>query len=165
VDYFALFRDQTFWSGFFANLLSTIAGIILAIPVGFAIDRRIQGIEHESQLARERQHQRRMTNTILGAVVQELRKNLSLLKNIKDKLPRETVHDNLILSSWGTASKIALESIQDYMLVRNIEEVYAGLHSISRALNAQFEMQYSVVVALDNYDELRGGLVSDTEVE
>jgi F0F1-type ATP synthase membrane subunit c/vacuolar-type H+-ATPase subunit K len=158
----SLFSQSDFWTNFVASLLATLAGIILGIPVGFALDRRMQSIAREAQVRKDRQHQQQLTKTILNAVHRELRENLDSLLAIQHELPDRVVHLNLVVSSWQTASGIALETVQNFNLIQSIAKIYADFDIIRRDLAAQFEMQFSVMVAMDTYEELRRSLVIET---
>lgn len=157
-----LFLQTDFLTNFFANLLSTIIGIILGIPIAFAIDRHMQKISQKEQNILENENRNQLTITLLNAISHELDNNTRTLRKVQEELPNNVVHYNLTLSSWHTARNIALKTIENYILVQNIAQIYIELELIQRSLTVQFEMHYSVVNALNTYNELREKLVNET---
>jgi len=133
---------------FVTNLLSTLIGVLIGIPVALWIDRLTSA-----------SHQREDAKRILTALRDELQHNQNLLKQMQGELKTDVIFYNLDLSAWQATTSKGLESIRNYELVRQISDLYYEFQHMSRKIDVQFQMHYSSLLSYSNFEKIRASLV------
>jgi RNA processing factor Prp31 len=138
------------WISFSEKLLATLIGVIIGIPVAFWVDRLRKNSENLSK-----------KKNLLNFLLKNLEKNLSLIQQAKKELPSHIIFYNLDLGAWTNLSN-TLPILENDDLMRKILYVYYELEHISRKIDRQFDMHYSVSRAMGDYKEQRSELVNAT---
>jgi len=131
------------------NFLATLFGVLIGIPVALWIDRKIR----ESV-------QREKAEAVLSALKEEINHNVNLLKQIREELKPDTmITYNLDMNTWRVASLQEFEGIISHELLRKIFRIYYEFEHMSRKIDTQFNMHYSVVRATNIYLQERKKIV------
>jgi hypothetical protein len=151
-----------FLQNFLANLLATIIGIGVGAPVGLWLDRQVKEREIRAEQLKEAKIRKEWSLKILKSIKAELRENVNFLRQAVDALIDSVVFGNVSLSSWDIVSPRVWEYLDNYELLQQIAHVFTEYQWIQRDLNTQFSMHHSVLLALENYQDLRETLVKST---
>jgi len=141
------FENVEFFS-FLSELIATMIGVATGIPIALWLDRKIAA-----------RHRKEDAIKILTALKDEITHNIALLKQMQGEPPSEVIFYNLSLSTWEATSGRRLEAVENYELVRHISRIYYEFQHLSRKVDVQFHMHYSVLLAMSNYDKIRGSIV------
>jgi len=151
-----------FLQNFLANLLATIIGIGVGAPLGLWLDRQVKEREIRAEQAKEAKTRREWSLKILRSIRTELQENVNFLGQAVDALTDNVVFGNVSLSSWDVVSPRVWEYLDNYELLQQIAHLFTEYQWIQRDLNTQFSMHHSVLLALENYQDLRETLVKST---
>jgi hypothetical protein len=131
------------------NFLATLFGVLIGIPAALWIDRKTR----EST-------QREKAEAVLSALKEEINHNVDLLKQIQEELKPDTmITCNLDMNTWRVTSLQEFEGIISHELLRKIFRIYYEFEHMSRKIDAQFNMHYSVVRATNVYLQEREKIV------
>ena len=154
--------DQQFWLGALSNTIATVIGVVLGIPVAFWINRRILAGQEKQQREREGRERQRIASRVLNSLHEEISSNKEVLDKLINELPERVVFYNLSTSAWTSTTNKMLETIDDFELIQTIATLYGEYEQIKHQIDAQFTMHYSVLVAMDDYYEIREDLIRPT---
>jgi hypothetical protein len=131
------------------NFLATLFGVLIGIPIALWVDRKAR--EHA---------QREKAKAILSAIKEEINHNVELLKQIQNELkPDVLITYNLDMNTWKATSLQEFEGIISHELLRKIFRIYYEFEHMSRKIDTQFNMHYSVVRATNAYLQERKNIV------
>ena len=131
------------------RFLAPLFGVLFGIPFAFWIDRK----------TRERSKRERAI-AILSALKEEINHNRGLLKQIQNELtPKSMIYYNMDMNTWRATSLEEFEGIILHELLRHIYRIYYEYEHISRKIDTQFNMHYSVVRATKVYPQERQAIV------
>lgn len=128
------------------QFLATLFGVLVA----FWLDRRIMA-SHEKDKAK----------AVLTALKAEINHNLELLKQMQREFESGPVmiYYNMDMNTWRGTSLENFEGIIKHELLRQIFTIYYEYEHLSRKIDVQFSMHYSVVRAMDIYQQERQQIV------
>lgn len=131
------------------RFLAPLFGVLFGIPFAFWIDRKIrEGSKRERAIA------------VLSALKEEINHNTGLLKQIQNQLkPNSMIYYNMDMNTWKATSLEEFEGIISHELLRHIYRIYYEYEHMSRKINTQFDMHYSVVRAMNTYLKERQKIV------
>lgn len=132
------------------QFIATLFGVLVGIPVAFWLDRKItEGHEKERAIF------------VLTALKEELIHNLGLLKQIINELygPTTMIYYNMDMNTWRTVKLEDFEGIINHEILRRIFAIYYEYEHLSRKIDTQFSMHYSVVRAMPTYEEERRQII------
>lgn len=131
------------------RFLAPLLGVLFGIPIAFWRDRKTrEGIKRERAIA------------ILSALKEEITHNIQLLNQIQDQLkPDYMIYYNMDMNTWRATSLQEFEGIISYKLLRQIYTIYYEYEHMSRKIDTQFSMNYSVVRAMKSYRQERERIV------
>jgi len=125
---------------FIVELVATICGVAIGIPVAFWIDRR-------SRL----RSQREKAITILKSLKEEINHNLGLLRQMgKELKPNSVIFYNLDMNTWRTISLGEFIGVISEGIINRIFRLYYEYEHFSRKIDVQFNMHYSAMRAMGN---------------
>lgn len=131
------------------RFLAPLLGVLFGIPFAFWIDRK----------TRERSKRERAV-AVLSALKEEINHNIRLLKQIQAELkPSSMIYYNLDMNTWRASSLEEFEGVILHELLRKIFRIYYEYEHMSRKIDTQFSMHYSVVRAMKVYLKERKGIV------
>jgi len=131
------------------NSLATLLGVVIGIPVALWIDRKTR-----------KSAQREKAEAVLSALKEEINHNVDLLKQIQEELkPDIMITYNLDMNTWRATSLQEFEGIISHELLRKIFRIYYEFEHMSRKIDTQFNMHYSVVRATNVYLQEREKVV------
>ena len=124
------FFDFSFWQNFGSNLLATVVGVALGIPIAFWINRRVKDITDKEKRTK-----------IATSLARELDVNRSFLENWLDRLREED--QNFGLSAiwldddvWKALSDGGdLQWVKDPFLVGRIARAYGAIGHVKYIAN------------------------------
>lgn len=122
----------------FLRFLAPLLGVLFGIPFAFWIDRK----------TKERSKRERAI-AVLSALKEEINHNVGLLKQIQNELkPNSMIYYNVDMNTWRATSLEEFEGIVSHKLLRHIYRIYYEYEHMSRKIDTQFTMHYSVVRAM-----------------
>lgn len=131
------------------RFLAPLLGVLFGIPFAFWIDRKTR-----EKIKRER------AIAVLSALKEEINHNIGLLKQIQAQLtPKSMIYYNMDMNTWRATSLEEFEGIISHKLLRHIYRIYYEYEHISRKIDTQFNMHYSVVRAMNTYLKERQTIV------
>lgn len=131
------------------RFIAPLLGVLFGIPFAFWIDRK----------TRERS-KRETAVAVLSALKEEINHNVGLLEQIQNELrPNSMIYYNLDMNTWRAMSLEEFEGIVSRKLLRHIYRIYYEYEHLSRKIDTQFTMHYSVVRAMDTYIKERERIV------
>lgn len=132
-----------------ATFAATLLGVVLGIPSAFWIDRKMK-----------QRKLREKAVSVLSGLKEEINHNLSLLKQIQNQLqPNTVIYFNMDVNTWRATSLQEFEGVISHDLLRHIYRIYYEYEHLSRKINVQFSMHYSVVRAMTTYGAERATIV------
>jgi hypothetical protein len=135
-----------------SNFLATLFGVVIGIPVALWIDRKTREYA-----------QREKAGAVLSALKEEINHNVDLLKLIQKELKPDTmITYNLDMNTWRTTSLQGFEGIISHELLRKILRIYYEFEHMSRKIDTQFNMHYSIVRATNIYLQERKNIVDNS---
>jgi len=132
------------------TFLATLFGVLIGIPVALWIDRKTRA-----------RSQREKAIAILSALKEEINHNASLLRQIQAELnPNFVIYYSMDLNTWrSTSLEEFFEGVTSREILRKIFRIYYEYEHMSRKIDAQFNMHYSVVRATNAYPQERQQIV------
>lgn len=131
------------------RFLAPLLGVLFGVPFAFWIDRK----------TRERSKRERAI-TVLSALKEEINHNIGLLKQIQAQLtPKSMIFYNMDMNTWKATSLEEFEGIISHKLLRHIYRIYYEYEHMSRKIDTQFNMHYSVVRATKTYPQERQTII------
>lgn len=131
------------------RFLAPLFGVLFGIPFAFLIDRK----------TRERSRRERAI-AILSALKEEINHNVSLLGQIQGELiPQSMIYYNMDVNTWRATSLEEFEGVISHKLLRHLFRIYYEYEHMSRKIDTQFNMHYSVVRAMKTYSQERKVIV------
>jgi hypothetical protein len=126
------------------QFVATLFGVLIGIPAAFWLDRRITA-GHEKEKAKG----------VLTALKAELNHNLDLLRQMQKEFTSGPViiYYNMDMNTWRGTSLEDFEGIIKHKVLRQIFTIYYEYEHLSRKIDAQFSMHYSVVRAMEYQKE------------
>lgn len=117
------------------QFIATLFGVLTGIPIAFWLDRRITA-----------SHERKRAIAVLTATREEITHNVELLRQMQGELrPNSMIYYNMDMNTWRATSLEDFEGIISHEILRQIFRTYYEYEHISRKIDAQFNMHYSVV--------------------
>ena len=106
-------------------------------------------------------HEKERAIFVLTALKEELIHNLGLLKQIINELygPTTMIYYNMDMNTWRTVKLEDFEGIISHGILRRIFAIYYEYEHLSRKIDTQFSMHYSVVRAMPTYEEERRQII------
>ena len=133
-----------------ATFAATLLGVGLGIPSALLIDRRLK--------LREK---REGAVNVLSGLREEINHNIDLLGQIQRELnPNTMIYFNMDLNIWRATSLRDFEGTVSHKLLRHIYQIYYEYEHLSRKIDTQFSMHYSVVRTTDIYAGERTTIVA-----
>lgn len=122
------------------QFVATLFGVLIGIPTAFWLDRRITA-----------SHERERAKAVLTALREEVNHNLELLRQMQGEFKAGSVmiYYNMDMNTWRATSLEDFEGIIKHEILRCIFTIYYEYEHLSRKIDVQFNMHYSVVRAMD----------------
>lgn len=138
------------WLDALLEFVAALLGVLIGIPVALWLDRK----SRESG-------QREKAIAVLSSIKEEINHNLGLLKQIQKELrPNSLIYYNMDMNTWRASSLEEFEGIISHGLLRRIFRLYYEYELMSRKIDVQLNMHYSVVRATKGYPEERARIVN-----
>ncbi len=131
------------------TFIATLFGILIGIPVALWIDRKTRiSSQREKAIA------------VLSALKEEINHNVALLRQIQTELkPNSVIYYNMDMNTWRAASLEEFEDVIFNEVLRKIFRIYYEYEHMSRKIDTQFNMHYSIVRSMDTYLQERKQIV------
>ncbi len=133
------FRDL-----FLGNLLATIMGVVIGVPVALELTRRQQRAEDKA-IAEERERRATERSTRYLKMIQfSMLTNTSFLQNVAANLrPGSVIYPNLDIEQLEATASLKYEIIDDLRLNGQLDVVRFNLRFIRRLLDLSLDFSYS----------------------
>lgn len=96
----------------------------------------------------------------MSSLKEEVSHNVDLLKQMQAELQPDTmIYYNLDMNTWRSTSLQEFEGIISHELLRKIFRIYYEYEHMSRKIDTQFNMHYSVVRVTTGYLQERKNIV------
>ncbi|MBW1796037.1 MAG: hypothetical protein JRJ38_16715 [Deltaproteobacteria bacterium] len=154
------FFDTAFWKDFASNVLATLLGVAVGIPVALWIDRFVSRRRESKEIAERRNALTQRKNQFLQMLHEALRKNLALVEQMERELrPESVIFYNVDTQLLESTSSMKNETIEDLDLNRRLDSIRYELLHLHRKVELQLEIEYSPYKAMANYMDRRAQLV------
>lgn len=133
------FRDL-----FLGNLLATIMGVVIGIPVALELTRRQQRAEEEAIVAEGERRATQRRTQYLKMMQFSLVTNATFLRSVAKNLkPGRAIYSNLDIEQLEATASLKYEIIDDLKLSAQLDVVRFNLRFIRRLLNLSLDFSYS----------------------
>lgn len=135
-----------------SNFLATLSGALIGILGALWVDRRTT-----------KGHQKEKAIAILSSLKEEINHNLGLLKQMQSEFKlignSLMIYYNMDMNTWRKTSLQEFEGTISPDLLHKIFAIYYEYEHLSRKIDTQFNMNYSVVRAMPSYMTERGTII------
>ncbi len=144
---------EGFLTNFFSELLATIIGLALGIPIGIWLNRKFEVWKKKQEEQKEIELLQKEKRTVLESLKNEFERNIKLLKQIEKKVRNRVILGHLDLSEWKAISLKSTNLIDNYTLQKALDRVYYEYEHLQRKINKHFDFYFSTAQTLSNFKD------------